>query len=78
MTLNLRVSLHCFSRLFPSSVFIRQSPGAVGGSLCPGAGTGLGFAKPQHGQLELWERGRCPGMDRGILNVPTLSWQWVV
>lgn len=33
-----------FLRLFPSSVFMQQSPGAVGGSLCPGAETGLGFA----------------------------------
>lgn len=44
MMLNLRVSLHCLSGFFPSSVFMQQSPGIVGGSLCPGAETGLGFA----------------------------------
>lgn len=33
-----------FLRLFPSYGFMQESPGTVGGSLCPGAESGLGFA----------------------------------
>lgn len=83
MVSKLRVSSLLLLRLFRSSLSMQRSPGAAGGSPCPGTGAGLGSAwavtslsagswgSGKGDDTLAWAGGSCP-------DAPTLFWQWAV